>query len=130
MVKTSKVIIKFESVGSVEAVIDYSENPKTAEAVLSNLPLEGRVETWGEEIYFEVPLRLEPENSRVKVSRGEIAYWPEGNCICIFFGKTPISPSAEDIRAYSPVNVFGRITGNLDLLRKVKSGNRVIIDKV
>ena len=83
----------------------------------------------GEEVYFEVPLKLELENGRVQVSIGEIAYWPEDGCICLFYGKTPISPSEEDIRAYSPVNVFGRILGNPKVLRKVKSGDKILLEK-
>jgi hypothetical protein len=96
--------------------------------VVESLPLEGEAQLWGDEVYFEVPLSVKKENARVKVSLGEIAYWPEGEAICIFFGKNPASPSESDIRAYSPVNVFGRIMGDSKILKRVKAGDSIKLE--
>jgi hypothetical protein len=92
------------------------------------LPLEGEVNIWGDEIYFKVDLLVESENPRDVLAEGEIAFWLEGTSVCIFFGKTPISKEGE-IRAYSPVNVFARVEGDADLLRRVKQGEPIRIEK-
>lgn len=129
MVKPVRVFVVSERLGRLEAQIEFEENPETARAILEALPLEGEAELWGEEVYFEVPLKLPEENARVKVSLGEVAYWPEGNAICIFFGKNPASPSENDIRAYSPVNVFGRILGNAKALKTVREGDKIRLER-
>jgi len=94
----------------------------TAQAIWEALPIEGAVDTWGEEIYFNIPVNVaqEPE-ARADVSVGELGYWPVGQAFCIFFGRTPASKD-ESPRAASPVNVFGRIRGDTTLLKPVKSG--------
>jgi len=125
----SKVIVfKSRNLGAVKAQVDPSENPVTASKVLEALPLRGVARRWGDEVYFKVPLKLPPENARVEVKKGEVAYWPEGSCICVFFGRTPISPSDEDIRAYSPVNVFARIVGDPSVFSKVEEGERIAVE--
>jgi len=118
-------------VGGVEvlAEISFNENPRTAEAVLEALPIESRAARWGDEVYFEVPVELPAENARVRVQKGEVAYWPEEPSLCIFFGKTPVSPSEDDIRAYSPVNVIGRLVSDPSVLRTVKDGDRVRVER-
>ncbi len=126
---TQRILVKSKRIGVLEAVIDSAENPRTAKAVVESLPLEGEVQVWGDEVYFEVPLSLPKENARVKVALGEIAYWPEGEAICIFFGKNPASPSENDIRAYSPVNVFGKILGDPKVLKALKAGDKIRLDK-
>jgi hypothetical protein len=81
----------------------------TARAIWNALPLEGRASRWGDELYFSVPLELaEAEDARDLVSPGDLAYWPPGNAVCIFWGPTPASEGNEP-RAASPVNVFGHI---------------------
>lgn len=122
-----KIVFKSLKLGEVEAEVDPSEAPKTASEVLRALPFKGRARRWGDEVYFKVPLTLPPEGARVKVRKGEVAYWPEGRCICIFFGRTPVSPSEEDIRAYSPVNVFAKILGDPSIFRAVRSGDEVML---
>lgn len=91
------------------------------------LPLKGHANRWGEEIYFSIPVKaqLEPGASEV-VSRGDLGYWPTGSAFCIFFGPTPVS-RGDEIRAASPVNVFGCVEGNLDNLRQVEDGAEIII---
>jgi hypothetical protein len=123
-----EILIK-TSHGILRAAITKDKNPKTATFVEKSLPIRGKTNRWGDEIYFEVPLELEEENPQQDVEIGDIAYWPSGKAICIFFGKTPISTSNKP-RAYSPVNVFGKIKSkNLKILKKVKDGEEIIIQK-
>jgi hypothetical protein len=84
------------------------------------LPLKGSAQRWGEEVYFEVPLELPLEKgARTEAAVGEIGYWPEGRAIALFFGPTPASSGADPVAA-SPVNVFGRITGDATRLTRVR----------
>lgn len=103
-------------------------NTKTARALYEILPLEGRANTWGEEIYFPIPLYLEIEDGKEIVEMGDLGYWPDGNSLCIFFGPTPASRKNE-IRAASAVTVLGKIVGNPKLLKQVASGAKVIVEK-
>lgn len=107
---------------AVEAELDDSE---TAQRIFDILPLEGRANVWGEEIYFEIPLQLPAEtDARAEVQVGELGYWPDGTAFCIFFGPTPVSTGGQP-RAYSPVNVFGRVLGDAKQLLAVASGATV-----
>ena len=104
--------------------VDLFETP-TAEAVLAALPIELSVLTWGEEFYFEVPVRVAREReARAIVTPGEIAYWPDGPAIAIGFGRTPISQGDETLLA-SPCNVFAKALGDVKELAAVKAGTRV-----
>lgn len=113
--------------GGVEAFAELEDSP-TAKAIARALPINGIASTWGDEIYFSIPVRLGLEpGARDDVEVGEIGYWPPGNAFCIFFGPTPASTGAKP-RAASPVNVFGRIIGDATALRKVRSGAKVVIE--
>jgi hypothetical protein len=103
-------------------------NTKTATALYDILPLEGKANTWGEEIYFPIPLYLEIEGGKEVVEMGDLGYWPDGNSLCIFFGPTPASRRNE-IRAASPVTIIGRLTGNPRLLKQISSGTMVIVEQ-
>lgn len=116
----------FNGVGSVLVEVKEDWNPKTARRVLESLPLTGRAIRWGDEVYFEVNLSVEEENSRVDMEVGEVAFWPPGNAICLFFGRTPVSISDKP-RAYSPVNPFGVVVEGIDILRKVKGSEKVTL---
>ncbi len=122
--KTIKVI--FNGVGSVLVEVKEDWNPKTAKRIMESLPLTGRAMRWGDEVYFEVGLNIEEENTRVDMEVGDVAFWPPGNAICLFFGRTPVSVSDKP-RAYSPVNPFGVIVEGIDVLRRVKGGERVTV---
>ena len=101
----------------------------TANAVLSALPLSSVVLTWGEEVYFDVPVTAAREASaRAVITPGEIAYWPEGPAIAIGFGRTPISRASET-RLASPCNVFARALGDVKALTAIKAGTRVSVTK-
>jgi uncharacterized protein len=94
----------------------------TSRKVIESLPLEGSVNIWGDEIYFSIPLQLELEpDAREVVAVGDLAYWPAGPAFCIFFGPTPVS-DGDQPRAYSPVNVFGRVSGDSGQLKTVSDG--------
>jgi hypothetical protein len=114
--------------GAVSAEAVFLETP-TAHAILDALPLEGAVNVWGDEVYFEIPLELDLEDdAREEVAIGDLAYWPTGPALCIFFGPTPVSRGNEP-RAYSPVNVFGRVEGDARVFKSVANGAPVRIDK-
>lgn len=100
---------------------------RTTDLIAAALPLEGGVHTWGEEIYFEIPIDAPLADDAVQeVEVGTIAYWPPGRALCIFFGPTPVS-TGEKPQAYSPVNVIGQITGDTAILKKVPDGATIRI---
>ncbi len=112
--------------GDVSLPAKLNENP-TALQIGTALPLEGRANIWGNEIYFEIPVVAEQEpGARAQVEVGELGYWPVGHAFCIFFGPTPVSTD-ERPRAYSPVNVLGRVLGDVTCFRAVREGTRVRI---
>ena len=110
---------------SAEAVLNDS---KTAGAIWEALPLSIAGQTWGDEIYFEIPVKAKPEEARAVVDEGDLGYWPPGSAFCIFFGPTPASRGGE-CRAASPVNVVGKIQGDPGVFKKVRSGTRVTIER-
>ena len=102
---------------------------ETAGQIFDMLPVQGQASVWGEEIYFEIPLHLAPEtDAREEVEVGELGYWPTGSAFCIFFGPTPMS-TGDQPRAYSPVNVFGRVTGDATQLTAVAEGAPVRVER-
>ena len=97
----------------------------TAKAIAAALPISSSTLTWGEEVYFDVPVEVKREgNARSVVTPGEVAYWPEGPAIALGFGRTPISQGNET-RLASPCNVFARALGDVKTLGKVKAGTKV-----
>ncbi len=127
MPNMAKMKIVTKSAGSFEAELT-GENPKTADAVYARLPIEGKANTWGDEIYFNIPVDATLESPKQLVELGDIAYWPPGKAICFFFGPTPASWDRE-IRPASPVSVFARIVENPRLLKLVPSGEPIRIEK-
>ena len=113
--------------GSVkaDALLDDSS---TAQAVWDALPLAIAGETWGDEIYFSIPVKAKPERPQETVELGDLAYWPPGSAFCIFFGPTPMSRGAE-IRPASAVNVFGRVVGDPKVFKKVSAGTTIRIER-
>lgn len=116
------------SAGSVRAEAVLNDSP-TAQQVWEALPIEGRANVWGDEIYFEIPVSAEQApDARAEVQVGELGYWPVGRAFCIFYGPTPAS-RGEEPRAYSPVNVLGRVTGDATVFRGVRGGTAVRIER-
>ncbi|HVQ75186.1 MAG TPA: cyclophilin-like fold protein [Candidatus Binatia bacterium] len=111
---------------SAEAVLNDSE---TATAVWDALPLAIAGETWGDEIYFAVPVEARAESPRDTVEMGDLGYWPPGSAFCIFFGPTPMSRGRE-IRPASPVNVLGRVVGDPTVFKGVRAGTTVRVERV
>jgi hypothetical protein len=101
----------------------------TAEAIWDALPLEGGVNTWGDEIYFAIPVEIEEaDEARQDMGIGELGFWPAGNAFCIFFGPTPASEGSEP-RAYSNVNPFGMIEGDATVLKALRGGERAMVER-
>jgi hypothetical protein len=110
--------------GSLTLDAELLDTP-TARAVAVALPLESAALTWGEEVYFDVPVRVKREaDARAVVTPGEIAYWPEGPAIAIGFGRTPISKGDECLLA-SPCNIFARALGDVKALKAVRAGTKI-----
>ena len=116
--------IKFDN-SSFEGVLNDSN---TSNLIWDSLPINSSVSTWGDEIYFAIPVSDNEDNSKEVVELGDLGYWPPGNAFCIFFGLTPASSEGE-IRPASPVNILGKIIGELDSLKQVKPGESVIISR-
>jgi len=114
--------------GSVDAEAVLNESP-TAKKVWEALPLEARADTWGDEIYFGIPVKSSLEKDAQEVVEvGDLGYWPTGSAFCIFFGPTPMSRGSE-VRPASAVNVIGRVSGDARIFKKVPSGVKVRIEK-
>jgi uncharacterized protein len=97
----------------------------TAKAIAAALPTTSSALTWGEEVYFDVPVKVAREKeARAVITPGEIAYWPDGPAIAIGFGRTPIS-RGDETRLASPCNVFARTLGDVKELAAVKAGTKV-----
>ena len=112
--------------GNVTMQAELNDKP-TARQIWQALPIEGRANRWGDEIYFEIPVVASQEtDAREEVDVGELGYWPVGHAFCIFFGPTPVSNGSRP-RAYSPVNILGRVIGDATHFRQVKSGERVYL---
>ena len=120
-----EILIKTEK-GSLRAEIIEDLNPQTAGAIIESLPITGRANVWGDEIYFEIPVSLDEENSQQEVEIGSMGYWPPGKALCLFFGRTPVSKTDKP-RAYSPVNLFGKITDDLKILKSIRDGDQIEI---
>ena len=94
--------------------------PKTTDALLRRMPIEGRIARWKEEVYFETDIAIGLEKPRSKVETGTIAFWPMGSAVCVFYGQT---------QPYSPVNVIGLVKSGIDIFRDVAAGTRIRLEK-
>jgi hypothetical protein len=110
----------------VEAEVNDS---KTAQVIWEALPIEGKGNLWGEEIYFSIPVKVAQEKgAREVVSAGELGYWPTGHAFCIFFGPTPAS-RGDEIRAASAVNIIGKVLSDPKVFLKVKDAAKITLEK-
>jgi len=119
-----KVVIR---VGD-QALEGELNDSRTAGDIWEALPVEGLGQTWGEEIYFRIPVSVGPENAVSTVELGDIGYWPPGNALCIFYGPTPAS-TGEEIVPASPVNIVGRVVSDVSVLRGTSSPGLIKMEK-
>ena len=119
----SRVRVKFllENLGEAEGDFVRYLAPRTIEALIQCMPIDGRLSVWKDEVYFETPVKVGSEKPKGTVDTGAIAYWPMGAAICIFYGKS---------QPYSPVNMLGKVTKNLELFKQAKQGSRVRVERV
>ncbi len=119
----SRIHVKFviEGVGEAEGELVRYLAPRTVEAVTKELPIEGRAALWKEEVYFEIPVKMGEEKAEPTVEKGAIAYWPMGKALCIFYGGS---------QPYSPVNIVGKVTKNLEIFESVESGTKIRVEKI
>jgi hypothetical protein len=119
----SRIRIKFviEGLGEAEGELVRFLAPRTIDMIMRKLPIEGRAAIWKEEVYFETPVKMGEEKAKSTVEKGTIAFWPMGSALCIFYGES---------QPYSPVNVLGKITKNLELFNQVKSGTKIRVESI
>jgi hypothetical protein len=119
----SRVKIRFiiEGLGEAEGELVRFLAPRTVDMLVRKLPIEGRAALWKEEVYFETPIKMGEEKAKSTVEKGTIAFWPMGSALCIFYGQS---------QPYSPVNVLGKITKNLELFKQVKSGTKIRVESI
>jgi hypothetical protein len=119
----SRVKVKFviEALGEAEGELVRFLAPRTVDTIFRKLPVEGRAALWKEEVYFEIPVKIGEEKAKPTVETGAIAFWPMGSALCVFFGES---------QPYSPVNILGKITKNLELFKQVKSGATIKVELI
>jgi uncharacterized protein len=117
----SRVKVKFliKGLGEAEGELVRFLAPRTIDAIVRKLPVEGRAALWKEEVYFEISIKMGEEKAKPTVETGTIAFWPMGSAICIFYGKS---------QPYSPVSILGKITSNLEIFKQVKSGTTIKVE--
>lgn len=117
----SRIRVKFiiEGLGEAEGELVRFLAPRTIDMIARKLPIEGRAALWKEEVYFETPIKMGEEKAKGTVEKGTIAFWPMGSAICLFYGES---------QPYSPVNILGKVTKNLELFKQVKSGTKIRIE--
>jgi hypothetical protein len=116
-----RVRLVAEGFGEAEGELIRFYSPMTVDNLARALPFEGRAARWREEVYFETPVKMGTEKPKSKVEVGAMAYWPMGSALCIFYGPTD---------PYSPVNLVGKVTSNLEIFRSLKSGTKIRVEKV
>ena len=114
--------------GNLTVTATLNDSP-TADALWAALPITGRVQTWGDEIYFSIPVQAEEaEDAQETVDKGAVAFWPPGNALCLFWGPTPMS-RGDEIRPASKVNVIGQIDGDPTVLSAAADGAAISIER-
>ncbi len=114
--------------GKARFEVELADTPTSA-AVLAALPFSSTAQTWGEEVYFETPVKAKLEaGAKQVVEPGTVCFWVEGCALALPYGPTPASKGAEP-RLVTPCNVLGRLTGDPRALAKVRAGDSVEVEK-
>ena len=126
----NKITLEIPKLNNIILELDDKTSPKTVKSLLDALPFSVGVNLWGQEIYTNAtPVNVTVENAKPVVELNDVAYWPTGKAICLFYGQTPISKGGE-IKPYSPVNVIGKIINpDKSILSKIKDGTIVSFKK-
>lgn len=117
VIKAGEVVLKGEM-----------KDTTLSEKIYQSLPFTSIAKRWGKEIYFEIPVESKIEKVVEEVEKGDIAYWPEGRCMCIFFGPTPVSKGGKIIPA-SAVEIIGKITSDCTACENVRDGEKIIVER-
>jgi len=117
-----KTIFKTES---VTFSVDFNE-AQAAKEIIQQLPLESTVSTWGQEIYFDIGFKASASDATMEIDAGDVAYWPQGKCLCVFFGPTPVSIDLKPVPA-SPVVIIGKVSENYSDLKNIKLGEKISV---
>lgn len=121
-----KVLIQLDKI-KVEVELNDSV---TADKIYDALPIESIGNLWGDEVYFRTDIVSQiDETAKVTVELGDIAFWPPSNALCIFYGKTPVSTD-EEIKPASAVNIVGKVTSDIEILKKLKEGAEIKVTKL
>ena len=126
-----KILVRITELENITIELDDTSSPKTCASFLKSLPFSVTAHIWGEEIYTdESPITQPEENAKDLVNLNDVAYWPNGKAICLFFGPTPIGKKGE-IKPYSPVNVIGKIINpDKNILSKMNEGTKITFNKI
>jgi hypothetical protein len=111
---------------SIEAIL---YDTLTANKMWYVLPIQSGVNTWGDEVYFSIPIQLDQEEGKQVVREGDLGYWPDEHAFCIFFGPKPVSKPGE-IHPANPVNVFGKVLDDFQVLKEKSSGEKIIVKSI
>ena len=126
-----KILASISGLENIIIELDCTNSPKTCKDILDSLPFSVSAHLWGEEIYTDESSITQPEeNAKALVELNDVAYWPSGKAMCLFFGPTPIGKKGE-IKPYSPVNVVGKIIKpNKSILKNFNDGTKISFKKI
>ena len=124
------IVAIIRGLDNITIELDDTNSPKTCKSILDSLPFSVNAHLWGEEIYTdESPIAQPEENAKELVELNDVAYWPSGKAICLFFGPTPIGKKGE-IKPYSPVNIIGKIiSADKSVIKNFKEGTKITFQK-
>ena len=125
-----KILVRVTELENITIELDDTSSPKTCASFLKSLPFSVTAHIWGEEIYTdESPIIQSEENAKDLVNLNDVAYWPNGKAVCLFFGPTPLGKKGE-IKPYSPVNVIGKIaSADKSVIKNFKEGTKITFQK-
>ena len=126
-----KILANISGLENIIIELDYTNSPKTCKDILDSLPFSVSAHLWGEEIYTDESSITQPEeNAKALVELNDVAYWPSGKAMCLFFGPTPIGKKGE-IKPYSPVNIVGKIiNSDKSVIKNFNDGAKISFRKI